>query len=66
MLKLEGGLGKQEIAVRLKVVYLCQMKGQNSGGAVLHAKIPYLGKENHRTAACERHLWRSLIPTTWF
>lgn len=67
LLKLEGSLGKQEITVRLKVMYLCQMKGQNSeGGGVLHARILYLGKENHRTAACERHLWRSLSPTTCF
>lgn len=59
--------GKKIISVRLKVVYLCQVKGQNSEGrAELRAKIPYLGKENHRTADCERHLWRLLNPTTWF
>lgn len=33
---------------------------------MLHAKIPYLGEENHRTADYERHLSRSLSPTTWF
>lgn len=65
LLKLEGSLGKQKFTVWLKVVY--QMMGQNSeGGAVLHAKIPYLGKENHGTAESERHVSRSLSPTTWF
>lgn len=66
LLKLEGSLGKQEITVGLRGVYLCQMKGQNSGGAVLHAKTCYLGKENHGAADCERHLWTSLRTTPWF